>query len=469
VRGIALVTGVLVATSCGDGPPPTRPDYSGPRGIVLVTVDTLRADHLSSYAPGRARTPRIDRLAREGTLFERAVVPMPLTRPSHFSMFTSLYPREHGVLNNAMHLPDSSLTLAEILRERGYRTGGFVAISLLGPDSGAAQGFEELRSPVDEHEVPASRVVPWALKWVSDLDADEPFFLWVHLFDPHQPYDPPAGFREGLDPMLATALPRVSWEELMKAAMRNGGDVPRRLLEYAQVLYAREVEATDAWVGKLVEGLEAQMDLDELLIVFTADHGECFEDGVYFEHADCLSEHGVRVPLILRHPARFDAGERVPHPVSTLDIAPTILEAAGIAVPPGFSGRSLSGTPSADRTLLLQYPFYQPGIRWQKLQQRRIIRSVAGQEAAAILIDTEKVGVVGREWKYLRSGEREELYPMTPEPAEATNLALTRRKERKEMERALDRELERHPLRLGEPGEVNPELLESLRALGYVE
>jgi arylsulfatase A-like enzyme len=466
---LALLSVALVALSCGEAAPPSGPERSTPRGVVLVTVDTLRADHVGSYPPGDARTPHIDRLAREGTLFERALVPMPLTRPSHFSMFTSLYPREHGVLNNAMRLPASALTLAEILRERGFRTGAFVAVSLLGEDSGSEQGFEKLDSPRDAHEAPASEVVPRALDWVDGLGNDELFFLWVHLFDPHQPYDPPDEFRQGISAKLTSEMPSISWRELMRAALRKRGDVPRPLLEYAQLLYRREVEATDAWVGELVDGLAAATDLDELLIVFTADHGECFENGVFFEHADCLSENGVRVPLILRHPRLFAAGERVSHPVGVIDIAPTVLEAVSIEAPSGFSGRSLGHATQEDRYLLIQYPFYQPDIRWQKIRLRQIIRSVAGETAAPILIDAEKVGVVGRDWKYLRVDEMEELYSMSPSPRERENLADTRQEERDTMRGILTRELERHPLRIHEPSAVNPELLESLRALGYVE
>ena len=203
---LALVA--VIAFGCSRDLPPS---------VLLITVDTLRADALRPYhATGPTRdgdapdTPRMSGLAREATLFENAAAPMPLTRPSHFSIFTGLYPREHGVVNNQIRLPDAKETLAEILSGHGYHTGGVVAVDLLGDDSGAQQGFAHYGSPRDRLQWSAPDVVKKARAWLATIPADEPFFLWVHLFDPHQPYDPPSEFRGDLDVALQAQLPAVS-------------------------------------------------------------------------------------------------------------------------------------------------------------------------------------------------------------------------------------------------------------------
>ena len=205
--GGALVSGLLgaLAQGCGGEPSPS---------VLLITIDTLRADELGAYGASPSRTPNLDRLAQESTVFERAAAPMPLTRPSHSSLFTSRYPREHGVLNNRMSLPLEELTLAEILADHGYRTGAFVGVELLSPKSGIGQGFETHDSPGERRQRPADDVVSTALEWIGSIGRREPFFAWVHLFDPHQPYellDPTLG---EVDAELHRELPAVDWPVL---------------------------------------------------------------------------------------------------------------------------------------------------------------------------------------------------------------------------------------------------------------
>lgn len=451
-----------LAPACQDPAPrsPLRPS------VLLITVDTLRADHVGAYAPG-ARTPRLDELARGGTLFENAVAPMPLTRPSHFSILTSLYPREHGVLNNSIALPGSALTLAEIFREQGYRTGGFVSVVLLDEGSGAAQGFEEFRHPTDPRERLAEATVSDALAWLSGLGAEEPFLLWVHLFDPHLPYAPPPGFRRGLDAQLGARLPQVDWPELRAVARGNDGDVPTPVFEHARALYRGEVEYTDHWVGVLLDGLGELGRRESTIVVFTADHGEGFENGVYFEHADSLADGALRIPLILSYPPVFRPGTRVTAQVSSLDVAPTLLVASGIDVPPGWSGRPLQEAEAfGDRYVLIQHPFYQPGRARHRPRRQSVIRSVAGRPVAPILVDKERVGMVGRDWKLLRSDGRPELYRRA---ADGADVAEANEELRRELDERLTRALEEHPLNLIDVGEINEELLTNLRALGYAE
>lgn len=444
-----------------------------PLSVVLITVDTLRADALDPYRPderGHGRTPRISRLAASSTLFERASAPMSLTRPSHFSIFTGRYPREHGVVNNEIALPDEELTLAEILRERGYHTGAFVGVNLLGAGSGAFQGFDVHAAPQSQLEWPAPRVVAQASEWLAGLPAGAPFFLWVHLFDPHQPYDPPDDFREGVDPALAARYPALGWAELMRIAEQNGGRISSEVLDYGRSLYQAEVAAVDASVGRLLDRVDAARTRDRVMVVFTADHGECFENGIFFEHSDCLFEGGVRVPLLVRHPPQFEAGRRRSKLVSNMDIAPTVLRALGLVVPDSMSVPPLQESDvSDDRYVLLQNPFYQPGIIPARLHRQVVIRRVAGEPVAPFDAGVQTHGVVSGDWKYLRSAETEALYASGVAQAAEVNVALRNQRALAVMREKLDRALVSHPLKVVAPGAINPELLQSLRALGYLE
>lgn len=439
-------------------------------GAVLITVDTLRADHVGAYGAENTPTPRIDALAREGTVFERAISPLPLTRPSHFSMLTAQYPREHGVLNNSTALPEAARTLPEILREHGWRTAAFTAVRILGPDSGAAQGFERFDGTGRRRERNAAEVVEKALAWFETLPPEQPFFLWVHLFEPHIPYAPPPGFREGLDPEQARALPGLGWQELQRIARAHDGDIPQPILEHARRLYRGEVASADHLVGRLLDGLAARVDTDAMLVLLTADHGECFEHGIWFEHSDCLYEGALHVPLIVRHPRDFPAGARVPHPVSLVDVAPTVLRAAGLPVPEPAAGRPLQDSGAApNRHLLVQHPFYGEETASGRRARAAVIRSVAGQPIREILTATQWIGLVGPRWKFTARDGVEELYPMAPRPDESENRLAEEPEISAELRRRLAQELAAHPLVQIQPGEVTEELRHALEALGYVE
>ena len=460
---VLLALAWLLAAGCGSQPGPS---------IVLITVDTLRADALDPYRPADTPglTPRLSQLASESTLFERALAPMSLTRPSHFSIFTGRYPREHGVMNNQIALPDRELTLAEILQREGYLTGAFVGVKLLGEGSGAEQGFGRFAAPKTQLEWPASRVVARAIAWLEALPEAAPFFLWVHLFDPHQPYDPPAAFREHLDPVLAAQFPALGWTQLLRIAKQNDGQISAQVVEHGKALYRGEVAAVDLSIGRLLDKVDALRPRDRTMIVFTADHGECFENGIYFEHSECLLEGGIRVPLLVRYPRQFDPGRRVPNLVSNVDIAPTILQAVGLELPASISVAPLQQSEAAhDRFVLLQNPFHAQGALPARLRRQTTIRRIAGEPVEAFDPSVQKVGIVTGNWKYLRSQKSEELYKVGVALAAEQNVSRQYRGVQASMGAHLDRALERHPLALIETGAINSELLESLRALGYVE
>ena len=471
--GFCATVGLLfgLGTACGDGGPGEELNESSRPSVLLVTVDTLRADHLGAYSKQDSHTPRLDRFADQAMVFERAATPMPLTRPAHFSILTSRYPREHGVLNNALALPESATTLAELFRAAGYRTGGFVAVALLSREAGAAQGFDEFASPEGAKHRSGNEVVAQALDFMTADDS--PFFLWVHLFEPHLPYSPPPEYRGDLSPELASSLPDVSWKKLRKIADDNAGDVPQEVLEHAKALYRGEVSYVDHWLGELLDGFDRARDRQHSVVVVTADHGECFEDGVYFEHADCLNEGAVRIPLIVRH-SDFAPGTRFGGQVSSIDVAPTILRSARLAIPGEFSGRALQDqSEQEDRYVLIQHPFYQPRVADGRTRRQQQIRSVAGRPTVQILTDEERVGIVGRSWKLIRAGDATELYsqsvPTGARTGERQTDAIQHSDVTTELGTKLQEQLDRHELTILDRGQINDELKETLRALGYLD
>jgi arylsulfatase A-like enzyme len=462
MRSSWLLAIAVLAGACGA---PSKPS------VLLVTIDTLRADALGAYGAQPSPSPRLDALAAESTRYERAHSPLPMTRPAHFSMFTGRYPREHGVLNNKLSLPPGEQTLAEVFRAAGYRTGAFVAVALLGDKSGAGQGFERLEPP-SRRQRRADDVVGSALAWLSGLEPAEPFFCWVHLFDPHQPYEQPDPALGDVDAAMLREHPKLEWPDFYRVAERNHGDIPRKVFDHALALYRAEVAYADREVGRLLDGLRARRELDDVIVVVTSDHGECFEGGVFFEHSDCLQQGALRVPLLVRYPAAFAPGSVSDAVVSHVDIAATLLETVGLPVPASFGGARLprAGELAGDRHVLVQHPFYQSKAVAGRLKKREVIESVAGMPASPILVDEEQVGVVGPGWKVLRGGASEQLYRLEPTGAEVALRQRSSEQEavRERMSRELDGLLERHPLTVLDAGEINEELRETLEALGYV-
>jgi arylsulfatase A-like enzyme len=462
VPGLRLLAGLALWLAGCAGP-------SGPPDVVLVTLDTLRADRLGAYGATDVSTPAFDALAAEGVLFEHAAAPMPLTVPSHASMLTGKYPREHGVLNHGMALPDGEVTVAETLRDRGYRTAAFVAVSLLAPEVGLGQGFETFSGPPGIRRR-AERVVPEALAWVEGVPADQPLLLWVHLFDPHLPYAPGPPWETAAIQRTGGRWPRLNWTQLERLATANGGDLPREVLDQALRLYAGEVEYTDRWLGRLIEGLQRRGRWRSTAVAVAADHGECFENGIYFEHADCLFEGAIRVPLVVLYPGRAGAGRRVAEQVSLVDLAPTLLAAAGVPAVAGQSGVAHPPDAGGDarRAVLIQHPVYRSRTAVRRQRRQQIIRSVAGDPTRPVLAEGVQVGVATPEWKYLRTEGRETLYRLGDRPDEATDRAAEEPDVRSAMRRRLAAELTAHPASAAARDALDDELRKTLEALGYL-
>ena len=310
----------MVAAACATGP--STPPPAPPSNLLLITLDTVRADRLGAYGAAGAATPALDGMARAGVRFEQAIAAAPLTLPSHATILTGLPPTRHGLRHNgAGRLADPIDTLAERLRAAGYDTAAFVGAFVLDRRFGLDQGFalydDEIprgaTAPHLEAERPASAVVERALGWLAEREG-RPFFAWVHLYDPHAPYAPPEPFRS----------------------------------RFPAQPYEGEIAAVDAQVGRLLAEIESRGWSDRTLVAVAGDHGESLGEHGEATHGLLLYEATLRVPLLLRG-AGLPAGGVVRAPVGLTDLGPTLAGLLGRDMAPPQGGRDLSADLRAGR------------------------------------------------------------------------------------------------------------------------
>ncbi len=428
-RLLAVVFFLVLAWSFANALSADRRPYN----VLVVTIDTLRADRLGVYGYSRIQTPNLDRLASSGVLFENAVAQAPLTPPSHASIFTGTYPTVHQVRDTGSSVLDSShLTLAEILQQRGWETAAFIGAAVLGRVFGLDQGFRTYDDQINQDSSPdktlriglavsrspsrrAGEVVDRALEWLRDRSREGPYFLWVHVFDPHTPYDPPSPFKEMYESP-----------------------------------YDGEIAYVDRELGRLLDTVRKGADANSTLIAVLSDHGESLGEHGEYTHGVFLYESTLHIPWIMVGP-EIPGGVRVSQQARTIDLVPTLLNLLGIDIPsvcqgvslvPAFSGKRTGSTYSYSETL---HPKIHMG--WAEL---RAIRS--------------------NRWKYIRA-PRSELYDLENDPAESENVisrhpAIARR---------LENQL-REITSFGVPGMpeqvqltgVDEETEARLRSLGYV-
>ena len=332
--GVGLLSLSALAGSAAE--PPSARNHPN---ILLITIDTLRADHLSSYGYHLKTSPEIDKLAEEGVRFANAYSPIPLTGPSHTSLFTSRYPQEHGARINGFAVPKDSkwLSLPQILKRFGYQNGAFVSAWPL------TSRLTHLDSWFDRYDEDLSRqyqvfnssryaedVTPPAISWLEENQAG-PFFLWVHYFDPHSPYN----LREDFAEPASSGHPKSTREPLNR-------EMASRIRKYDS-----EIGYADFYIGKLLARLDELGLKQSTLVALTSDHGESLGEHGYVGHGRQLSEGIVRIPLIMRYPAELPAGKVISRNVSLLDATPTIL---GLTIgrqrdrdlPTSFAGRNLA-------------------------------------------------------------------------------------------------------------------------------
>jgi arylsulfatase len=373
VRGRGLAA-ALALLACGEAPPAEPPRE--PSLLLLLTVDTLRADALGSYGGSSRLTPNLDALAAESLVFDTAYAPAPFTLPSLAALHTGRYPIELGLQSNLSLLPEGTPTLASALRERGWRTGGVVSNVVLRDRTDLALGFEAYDDTMAQQESTrlwperiAADTTDAALHLLEGWQADPvarsaPLFLWVHYQDPHGPYTPPPGWRERFEPAAQQRLGELVLPEDETAYGEGGipayqllGD--RREARFYRASYDGEVAYMDAELGRLLAALAQRGLYQDAFIVFAADHGEAMgEHDYWFAHGHHVTDELVRVPLLIRRPGA-PAGRRA-DVVSLVDLRPTLL-AALLADPPQYdgSGRDLlaPGAAGTDSVPLLSTLF----------------------------------------------------------------------------------------------------------------
>jgi len=410
----AVVALGLVVAGCGGKSEPRFPDAP----IVLISIDTLRADRLPVYGYRGVATPALDALAADGLVFDNAYSHYPLTLPAHTSLLTGLLPPNHGVRDNAGYPFDAARHpyLPRLLAAAGYATGGFVSAYVLRADTGIGDGFATFDSAIeiepgaslDSGQRPGLQTTALAAQWIR-AQGDQPFFLFLHLYEPHTPYTPPEPFRS----------------------------------RYADQPYDGEIATADAVVGGLVNELKRLGIYDRAVIALVADHGEGLGDHGEDQHGVFLYRSTLHVPLFLKLPESRRAGERVARPVGLVDVAPTLLALAGAATPAGLDGRSLLTAPrdgEAARGIYAESYYPRLHFGWSDLQ-----------------------ALYEERWAYVDAPEAE-LYDLSADPGQQRNVLATNRREYSRLRdavAAIDKPL-------AEPESVDAETAAKLAALGYL-
>ena len=333
--------------------------------VVLITLDTTRADRMGFLGSQRGLTPNLDALARQSAVFTRAYSQVPLTTPSHATILTGTYPQFHQVKDFGVQLSEDLPYLPAILRAQRYHTAAFVAAIVLDPQARLAPGFERgfdlydagfsvFQPGLDRYQTAERRgeeVVAHALAWLNKSSAG-PFFLWVHLYDPHDPYDPPEPFKS----------------------------------QYASAPYDGEIAYEDSAIGKLLDHLRARGLYDNSVIAVMSDHGEALGEHGEDTHGIFLYDETIHVPLVLKLPGQRNAGKKIADRVGLVDVLPTVLQAAGIEIPKDVQGESLVGmmtrperpgneagnaAPAPDRPSYSETDYAHHSFGWSSLQALR--------------------------------------------------------------------------------------------------
>ncbi len=439
-RFLFLLLALILLGGC------SQPDGQGP--VILLDIDTLRADHLSCYGYGRQTSPNIDAFAAGAIRFENAYSQAPNTPPSQTSIMTSLYPSRHGMITDEDRVPEEVTTLAEAYRDAGYRTVGFADGGYMSHHWNIHQGFEKYYNHPTEG---LATIGPKVIRWLRKK-APHTFFLLVHTYDVHSPYDPPEPYKSQFTVGLAPTTPGFEpvtefFNELLDQGRKGEKDLlSPEDVAFMKARYDGGIRFMDDWVGKILSELRELGLYERSTIVLLSDHGEEFQ-----EHGSVMHEKLYRtvtqIPLIIK-PAGWTEGKVVREVVESIDVMPTLLELAGIPSPQGIQGRSLlplvKGQPAGPFRAFSESPFY-GGRRAISLGNHRLLLSRA-------------------------DGSRE-FYDLSVDPLEQEDLASQEPPELSRLADGLDSwqaMLDALGAYDAEGAELDPELESQLRALGYL-
>jgi arylsulfatase A-like enzyme len=437
--------------------------------VVMIVIDTLRADHLGSYGYSRPTSPNIDALARESCLFENAVSQSSWTGPSIASLFTSMYPSQHGMVDFESSLGDALPTLAGVLRATGYTTLGVSAnFTFISQNKGFSRDFDAfdvLSRPPEPGEkaeiygtnsVAGGEVTERVFSLLAEERAD-PFFLYVHYMDPHSSYDPPAPFRDRF--VADYDGPIDGSTEQLQEIVRGELEIGPADIEHLKSLYDAEVATVDAEVGRLLDHLRAIGAYEDSIVVLLSDHGEEFMDHGSFFHMFTLYREQIHVPLIFRKPGGLGGGTRVVSVVELVDVGPTVLELAGID-----DARETSGASHA-RNIGAPVETFSVGgnAALSELHGDPLVTSVWRRKRHHAAMTTQR-------WTLLAGDRRDdlELYESATDERQQIDRAATER----DVRERLDGLLRAHPSTVWDErpdGDLSDEQRSGLRALGYTD
>lgn len=494
-----------VAIAEEDTPRHNTSDASKPtENLIVLMVDTLRADHLGCYGYARETSPRIDAFAAESARFENAATPKPKTSPAIASLFTGLWPETHGIHSTSTVLPDEHFTLAEVLEEAGFQTFAVAANVNISKRFGFDQGFQDFRrvrksggdsnNPKERAGKNASRVRDQLVDWLDHRE-DGRFFAYVHFIDPHSPYSPPKEFAsrfrgDELDGQLGVTDVQVGvddYDEVIHEAVYLPA-IGRDLDGYV-ARYDAEISYTDKIIGEILDDLERRGLLESTTIVFTADHGESMtEHQTWFNHGEHPYEEQVHIPLIVHGPG-VPSGTRSDQ-VSLVGLMPTLLDLVGVDSPSAIEGQSFasrvferesSTQPTDTHTDRATYVTARHGkrklIRGVRTNRWKYLTRGSGIDLAEALTP-QRILLPGTRIPTLLSAWRNhdltvELYDLNDDPTESENLAWRLPDERLRMETLAKRHEDRPPLDVPKPvrlkaKDLSTEAAEELRQMGYL-
>jgi len=461
-------TAAVVLLGCRDrrsaAPTPRASAASGNgHNVLLVTIDTLRADHLGAYGYKRPTSPRIDALGRLGTVFEHAYTAWPKTRGSMVIMLTGRNASRNGYGKTHPVLLDFNPTLASVLKESGYATAAIVDNPNVAAQNGYAKGFDSYRETWEEKDLATEAdrmraITDGGIAFLRRAPSDRPFFLWLHYVNPHAPYTPPTPFDTRFLDRAANAGPRL------RLVPDFHGGIPKRWavrgqdrLGYYVAQYDGEIAAVDQEVGRLVDALQASAAGKKTVVVLTSDHGESLgEHDYYFDHGEDLFEPSLAVPLVAVVPGG-KAGIRSRVFASTLDVVPTILDAVKVSYPPDLGGFSLLGA--------------------------TVGKTAPGRDRLYAQNDRNLVATWDHRFKIVGTPEDEgmrfALYDRASDAAETHDISKARPDERQAQQRLLglflqqaEKEWEQTRRLIGSAptaDRLSPEACAKLTALGYVD
>jgi len=416
--GFVLLGAIVLLPGCRQKSP------GGRMNVLVITIDTMRADHVGFYGDAKAQTPVLDGLARNGMAFRNCYTSVPLTLPSHCSIFTGRLPIAHGVRNNGFYrLGDDELTLARLLKKNGYHTAAMVATFVLMGKFGISNGFDvyddSLRS--DEmasdfkSEITADRVHKKFGKFLAG-GPPTPFFLWVHLYDPHKPYTPPVEYAK----------------------------------RFPKDFYRGEIAFTDTVIGQMLRDLQDKGLAEDTLLIVAGDHGEAFGEHKEYGHGIFCYEEDMKVPLIFSNPKLFKRPRALSQRVRLIDIMPTVLDLLGLPLPAQIQGRTLAPLlngrkENAERDVYIETMYGKEENNWAPL-----------------------TGMISGPYKYI-SLPKAELYDLTRDPQERENLFLKKNMTARKMDSQLAEFVSKNSQKRDDSRlQLSGDEKKQLQALGYI-